>query len=313
MSRNTDLTDLIDKAQEAGAIKKIRLEILPGIKLRDKDSWLLKAQRISSFGDYSESALIYFSLYSLEKKEPERKVFYGISLAQELINASNLDDAEDILSQIEKLSQKIKGILYLRVLSAVFEKKGWLADCKRLSHDEIKYFEKSRRFIEKIPLAKRDKEDQERLLTIEHFTGRALYIRNKDNFGSNQAVKDLKEARKLFAANLESYGKAGREDAVAFNNAWLARVAMALSDIKEAKRRVALAKKHFERVSDKTSSNHILGHYHRIAAELAIFEKEKKKAVDHALMALEFTIPSGTYFNGTMEAVRLLVKASAIK
>ena len=312
MSGNANLTGLIDKAQEAGAIKRIRLEVLPEIKLRDKNSWLSKAQQINSFGDYSQSAIIYFSLYSLEKKEPERKVFYGISLAQELINASNLGEAEDVLKQIEKLSQKTKGILRLRVLSAVFEKKGWIADCRGLPHDEIRYLEKSRRSIAKIPLIQRDKEDQERLLTIEHFIGRAFYKRNRKNFRTDRAIGDLMEARRLFLANLKAYSKIGREDAVAFNNAWLTRVAMAMSDTKEAKKRVALAKKHFERVSEETSSNHILGHYYRIASEFAIFEKKKKEAVEQAIKALGFTIPSGTYFNGTMEAVRLLLKASAI-
>ena len=54
-----------------------------------------------------------------------------------------------------------------------------------------------------------------------------------------------------------------------------------------------------------------MGHYHRIAAELAIYKRRFNTASRHAQIALKITLPNDVYFNGVMEALQLLVKSTS--
>src|SRR5258708_30230894 len=149
----------------------------------------------------------------------DNRTKYNISLVQELINASNLDKAGEILDELEKNAEE-------KMMGAIWEKRGWIADARDKWDDEIKYFKKAKEIYTSVPGAEDfEGHSKDRILTVDHFTGRALYFRGKKS--------DLKECEQLFENNLIGYQKLKSDDAIAFNYSWLARVYIAMKDLKK--------------------------------------------------------------------------------
>jgi len=312
MSQAERILERLDKAQADGTKTEIGPQILSEVDIADAEKWLLKAKTLDSQARWLESANIYNSLYQKESDRGKR-VRYGASLAQMFINASNLDKAGLLLEELEKTATGLEeeSVSRKRALSAVFEKRAWVADCREQPDEEIRLLKQAGELIESITAEKRIKEDGDRLLTVQHFTGRALYKIAKEGKGTGKARKDLEAARDLFQQNLEGYRKLGdRPDAVAFNEAWLARVAMAQGKKEKAKRLVENARKHFEEAAETFDSQTILGHYHRVAGQLANYLGNSDEALEHGIEALRLTLPNSAYYNGVLEATKIIVEAA---
>lgn len=279
---------LLDEYQAKGAATEITLKILQNPNPKT-------AEKLNAANDYSKASQIYYSLYKKEKKL-DKKIHYGIRLVQTLINASNLDKTEEFLDELQRLSGGKK-----EYMGAIWEKRGWMADCRNKYDDEIEYFKKAADIYAKYPKALQvEGHKNDRLLTVEHFIARALYFRGKKS--------DLKECIRLFTHNLEGYKKLKSESAIAFNYSWLARVLIANGNLKEAKIAVGKSEDYFNKVAKK-EGNHIRTYAFRIKAELANAEGKEEEAIRNSLEALRHVLPSGTYYNGVLEALKPIVKS----
>ena len=138
----------------------------------------------------------------------------------------------------------------------------------------------------------------ERKLTIDHFTGRALYFLGK-----------FEKAEEIFEKNLKDYDDRGNVHATAYNNAWLARVNISLKNKVKAKRFKEAAVKFFEKESKKRKSQHVLEAAYIIEAEYNNFVADYEKAIKNSISALAVNLPPGSYKDGVWEAVAELVKA----
>src|SRR5260221_451981 len=162
--------EILEKAQAKGAAITIQFTTLV-------NSTPKKASDLNITGDYENSAKMFYTLF-VKENNLDKKIHYGVSLVQVLINASNLDKAEEILDDLEKKCKRQE-----KFMGAIYEKRGWLAECRTKWDDEIKYFKKAGQIYKKNPQSldiEGHKDD--RFLTIEHFIGRALYFRgNKED------------------------------------------------------------------------------------------------------------------------------------
>lgn len=265
---------ILDNAKASGAAIEIDLKTIPSY-IKYKRSLPLRGKKETNIN---------------------KRLKYGISLVQTLIDASNLDKAEELLDDIENESNGKK------FMGAIWEKRGWISDYRQNYDDEIKYFKKAKDIYERIPESldvEGRKED--RLLTVEHFTGRALYFRGRKS--------DLDECERLFNDSLEGYRKLEREDAIAFNYSWLARVAIAQNDLEKARDLTKKAEEFFEKAS-KSKGNSIKAYAYRLKSELAIANGKKEESVKYSCEGLRLTLPAGTYYNGVIEAVKNIIKAS---
>src|SRR5260221_1809599 len=212
----------------------------------------------------------------------------NISLNQELINASNLDKAEEILNELEKKADK-------KMMGAIWEKRGWVADYRQNYDDEIKFFKKAGEIYKTVPGATDiEGHKKDRILTVEHFIARALYFRGRKS--------DLKECEKLLKKNLLGYKKLKSEDAIAFNYSWLARTYIAMKDLKKAEKCTKKAEEFFD--------ENMKAYTYRLKGELANAKGESEEAIRNAVESLRYTLPAGTYYNGVIEAMKVIIKAS---
>lgn len=278
---------LLDEYQAKGASIEIDLKILPNPKPQ-------AAEELNASGNYAKVAQIYYSLYK-NGKGLDKKIHYGIRLVQTLINASNLDKAEKFLDESEKLSKGKE-----EYMGTIWEKRGWIADCRNKWNDEIKYFKKARDIYIKNPKSLEvEGHKNDRILTVEHFTGRALYFQGKKS--------DLKECIRLFTHNLEGYKKLKSDTAIAFNYSWLARTHIADGNLKEAKSAAIKSEEYFNKVAKKQGEQ-IKTYSFRIKAELAKAEGKKEEAVKNSLEAIRHALPPGTYYNGVLEALKPIIE-----
>jgi len=251
-----EVIKILEKAQVKGAAVEIDLKKLP------------------EYIKYKNAKLV------------EKKVRHGIRLAQELINSSNLDKAEKILNEVEDISDEEE------YMGSVWEKRGWIADARDKWDKEIKYFEKAREIYKTIPGSTEvEGHKDDRILTVKHFTGRALYFRGKKS--------DLTKCEKLFTDNLAEYKKLKHHDAVGFNYFWLARTYIAMKNVKKAEEMARLAMKYFDKTSNQSFS-------FRIMAEVNMARGEKEKAIENATESLRYILPAGTYYNGVSDAVKYI-------
>lgn len=49
---------------------------------------------------------------------------------------------------------------------------------------------------------------------------------------------------------------------------------------------------------------------YRIKTELASAQGKKEEAVNNSLEAIRYTLPEGTYYNGVLDALKPLIKAT---
>lgn len=279
---------LLNEYQAKGASTQIILKTIlnPNPKI---------AKKLNTAGDYNKASQIYYSLFKNESAL-DKKMRYGICLVQTLINASNIEKAENFLKKLEKLSDKKE-----EYMGAIWEKKGWIADCRNKWDDEIMYFKKAAEIYTKNHKAL-DLEGykNDRLLTVEHFIARAMYFRG--------IKSDLKECIRLFNHNLESYKKLKSQAAIAFNYSWLARCLIAEKNLKKAKIAVDKSVEYFDKVSKK-QGNQIKTYSYKIKAELAIAQGKDEEAVRNSLEAIRYSLPPGTYYNGVIEALKPIVES----
>lgn len=252
-----------------------------------------------SQGAAIEVSLDQFKDYKLYKKENSisKKIKYGISLVQSLIDISNLDNAEKILGELRKIADEEK------YMGAIWEKYGWIADSRKRWAEEIKYFNKAKDIYIRIPESIAfEGRTEDRILTADHFIARALYFRG--------IKSDLKESEKLFKENLDGYKKLEANDAIAFNYSWLARVYIAMKDFERAENATKKAEKYFSRAA-KTKGEKMKSYLYRIRAELYLSEEKKEEALKSSLESLRYALPNGVYYNGIIEAVKEIVKAAS--
>ena len=186
-------------------------------------------------------------------------------------------------------------------MGAIWEKRGWIADSRGNMDAEIKYFKKAASIYNKNPKALEiEGHKNDRLLTVEHFVGKALYFRGKKS--------DLKESIKLFTNSLEGYKKLKSNDAIAFNYSWLARALISDGKLKEAKLAAKKSVEYFNRAAKK-QGDQLKTYAFRIKAELASAEGKEEEAIRNSLEALRYTLPSGAYYNGVLEAIKPIVKS----
>lgn len=276
---------ILDDAQARGARVAIELKEI------DKPDFI-EAEKLNEEGDFAKAACIYYSLYKKEETLDYR-MKYGVALTQALINASNLDRAESILDELEKSSgdERFKG--------AIFEKRGWIADCRNDYDNEISYFSKAKDIYERLPESKEiEGHKDDRLLTVDHFIGRALYFRGRKS--------DLPECVNIFTKNLEGYRKLKKDSVVAFNYAWLARTYIAMADLEKAQECVDKAGEHF-RLASTFFGERIIAHAYRVEAELAVAMGDDEQALRSSLEALRLTLPEGAYYGGVVEAIKSIV------
>src|SRR5258708_24075042 len=90
--------EILEKAQAKGAAITIQFTTLV-------NSTPKKASDLNIAGDYENSAKMFYTLF-VKENNLDKKIHYGVSLVQVLINASNLDKAEEILNELEKRSEE---------------------------------------------------------------------------------------------------------------------------------------------------------------------------------------------------------------
>ncbi|GEM_PF-7109018 len=282
------ILEILNRAQAKGAVVEIKLTVISKANLKE-------AEKANILADYTKSAILYYSLYKKEKSV-SKKMMYGIRLVQELINASNLDKAEEILSEMEKVSGDKK------YMGAIWEKRGWIADCRDKWSEEIECFRKAKEIYESIPESLgTEGRKKDRLSTVEHFMARALYFRGKK--------EDLMECEKLFSKNLSEYKKLKSDDGIAYNYSWLARAYIAMNNLKEAEKMALFSKKYFRKAA-KVQGEFLNGYAYRVMSQLKLAKGNKEEAVDDAIESLRYMLPQGTYYNGVIEAVKCIVEAS---
>jgi len=290
-----------------GAITTIKLKKSSKVKTGDKNSWIKKAESLNKKANYAAAANIYYNLFTKETKIQE-KTFQGINLVQTLINASNLDVAEQVLENLEDIAGKIKDESQKNLLlSSIYEKLGWIADLREKPKKQIQYFKKSLQLIQKVSPSKYKKEDIHRIPTINHFLGRALYKEYK-----NKKTKkiNLKNALNYFQESLKEFDSQKNTLASAFNHAWIARIYMAQENTKKAEDEIKKAHNIFLKESKGDYNNVLFSHFHRLEAELAILKNQPKKAVENSSTALRMSLPEGAYYEGIIESLKLLIKST---
>lgn len=289
---NSDIFSLLDQIQSGGSIVALVPRVIE-VNINNFEQEISHANKLNNKNSWQDAANIFYSLYK-KIDDPILHIKAGINLAQVYINVSSLDKAEMLLDNLRKSTEKLSDRTErFRLLAALSEKQGWISDCREVPNSEIRFMKKSLKLLENID--KKNQEDKDRILTIEHFLGRAYYKK----YIKSGNPQYLNAAEKQFQKNLVNYNKAGNSQAVAFNQAWLARVEIQKGNIVAADKLVKSSKARFNNK----------GHYFRIAAEIELAKQNKDKASEYAILSLKYTLPPNTYHNGTWEAVRLVVRS----
>lgn len=301
MNKNKALL-ILNESQAQGAGEEIDLKLVSNASLEN-------AKRANLEWDYKSAANLYYTIFTKEKNS-FAKAKYAISLSQELINASSIKRAKEILGKVKNLCTKLQGDDKKEILAAYHEKMGWVYDLEEKPLKEKLSLEKAKEILGTINT--RRKKEIARGLTIDHFIGRAIY-KNLKAGNSKNNTSDLNVAEEIFTKNMAEYEKRKEWASVAFNFAWLARVEIERNNLSKASRLVAKAKTYFKKsMSEEKSSSKITSHYHRVAGLLEIAKGDSEEAFRHAVEAFRLTLPPGIYYNGTMEAVKIMVESSFV-
>lgn len=315
MTRVEAILAVIDEVKARGSARKLEPRILPGVNLDEAEKWLARGDELDRQAKWNESANIYWSLFT-KATEPAAKVRYGERVVQMCVNVGDYGKASKILGELMRIGEGIEaGEEKQRVAARVSLRQAWIADVQDRPEDEMKLLKKAKEFTEKIAEGQRDDEDRKRLSTIIHFTGRANYalaVREKE---PERRVSYLNLAQEDFEMDLEAYRRmepsVHKTSGMGYNLAWLARVAIEEKHLEEAERWAEEAIRDFNEVAGATGSGVILHHVHRLRAELAICRGDNEEAVRQATEALRILIPDGSYYDGVLNMVRMIITATA--